>query len=302
MTLASESSSAVFVGNGTATIYPISFLFYDSAHLVVTINGVTKTEGAHYAVFGAGAGDGEVWFTTAPAVDAAIVISRNVPLLQQTDLSTQGTVLPESIEKQFDLDVMMAQEVRRTTTALAAAVATAQTQVASAAATATAAAATAATFDGRVTTAQTDATTGIAAAAAAATAAANAATAAVAAATATHTAVAAGYVTGWESHPSYPAGYTRAADGRIELYGAARRPSAGDIFVHTTFLPNTPQNCRPATNKPFLVQVVNGGGIQVGTLTVGSDGSLTVDALSPNFFASSVVAYLNGVSFYPVGS
>ena len=120
MTVPSDVNKHIYAGNGVTRVWPYSFLLYDAAHLQVwvkrgeedavqlsggfTLNELEKT--VTYPPEGTG---------EAPlSAEDQIIIMRVVPVLQLLDLLNQGEFFAEDIETQFDLIVMMIQQITET--------------------------------------------------------------------------------------------------------------------------------------------------------------------------------------------
>lgn len=124
MTVPSETSSTAYTGNAVTTAFPTVFRFIRNVDIVVKLTPsggaeVIQTEGAHYTLTGATLdGGGTVTFLTAPPLDAAVVIERDVPFTQTTSYRTQGSFAPAVHEESFDYSVFRDQELARRVTAL----------------------------------------------------------------------------------------------------------------------------------------------------------------------------------------
>ena len=120
MTVPSDVNKHIYAGNGVTRVWPYTFLLYDASHLQVwvkrgeeesvqlsggfTLNELEKT--VTYPPEGAG---------EAPlSADDQIIIMRVVPVLQSTELENQGEFFAKTIEMQFDLIVMMIQQIAET--------------------------------------------------------------------------------------------------------------------------------------------------------------------------------------------
>ena len=120
MTVASDVNKHGYAGNGVTRVWPYTFLLYDAAHLQVWVKhgeedpvmlerGYVLNEAEHTVTYPPD-GTGE-----APLPDGdQIVIMRVVPVLQLLDLLNQGEFFAEDIERNFDLLVMMIQQVCET--------------------------------------------------------------------------------------------------------------------------------------------------------------------------------------------
>ena len=121
MTVPIETSRVTYTGNGVTTAFPTAFYFQASAQVRVRVTPLgdvetVLTEGVHYTVTtptrGSGSG-GTVNFLAAPAVDTAVVIERDVSLVQLAALRTVGTFEPEVHEDALDYVMLAIQEVKR---------------------------------------------------------------------------------------------------------------------------------------------------------------------------------------------
>lgn len=120
MTLSTTARSVTQVGNGVTTEWPFSFKVLDADHLVVQVidisaGSTTTLSTSDYSVAGIGdASGGTVTYplTGSPLTsDDRIVITRTVPYLQELDIQNQEGFFPEVVEDQFDLIVMMVQQI-----------------------------------------------------------------------------------------------------------------------------------------------------------------------------------------------
>ena len=119
MTVLSDYSPAVGLGNGVTTVFPCGWRCLDSSHLIVTkyidIAGaatpVVFTEDVDYTVQNAGtADDAQVTLTGALAFGDGLRIERETSLLQEVDLRPQGPYEADTIEEMFDRRAMIDQE------------------------------------------------------------------------------------------------------------------------------------------------------------------------------------------------
>lgn len=115
MTVPHETSSNLYTANGVTTQFPFTFLVYDQAHLRVwTRVGDVETEvsNGNYSVSGIGNGQGgTVEFLEAPAGGTRILIERDVPLVQESEVPNFGGFAQKSLEFTDDRSVMMAQQL-----------------------------------------------------------------------------------------------------------------------------------------------------------------------------------------------
>lgn len=114
MTLATTTSRVSYAGNGTAGPFAYTWKVFSDSDLKVYVDDILKTKTTHYTVSGVGvAGGGNVTFTAGnfPAVSAEVVIYRDQPLVQETDLIANGQIPAESLETQLDKIVMQIQTI-----------------------------------------------------------------------------------------------------------------------------------------------------------------------------------------------
>jgi hypothetical protein len=125
MTVSSSTSDTRYSGNGSTTAFASGFTFYGAASLRVSIivnatNVETvKTLTTHYTVTGGNGATGTITMLTAPATGETLVIKREEPYTQLTDL-LEGDPLPANIlESTYDKLAMQIQQVyRRTLTSI----------------------------------------------------------------------------------------------------------------------------------------------------------------------------------------
>jgi hypothetical protein len=116
MTVSTARNTYTYTGDGVTVTFEVSDIFYDTSHIIVKVDDVTQTENTHYTVTGEGLeAGGSVVFSTAPASNASIVIQRIVPYVQSTDFENFDGNPADVTEKQFDLNVMMAQQISEQT-------------------------------------------------------------------------------------------------------------------------------------------------------------------------------------------
>ena len=113
MTVSTTTNVSSSAGNGVTTAFSFNHIFYDEDHLVVTVDGITKTISTDYTVSGeANPAGGTVTFLSAPANGTEVVITRTVPYSQDTDFEDFDGNPSDVTEKQFDLCVMMSQQLK----------------------------------------------------------------------------------------------------------------------------------------------------------------------------------------------
>ena len=114
MTVSSTNNkSGPYTGNGVTTVFARTFLVTTEAMLKVyqTVDGVTSEVTTGITKDGIGSVSGDVTFSTAPETGVEITLIREVNLTQESDYSNQGTVPPENIEDDLDLQVMQMQDL-----------------------------------------------------------------------------------------------------------------------------------------------------------------------------------------------
>lgn len=112
MTISTSVNTKTYTGDNVTDTFSFPYLFYDNSHMVVKVDGATKTLNTDYTLTGVGeSAGGSVIFTAAPATGASIVIQRVVPYTQETDLENFDGNPADVTEKQFDLNVMIDQQL-----------------------------------------------------------------------------------------------------------------------------------------------------------------------------------------------
>ena len=120
MTVPSDVNKHIYAGNGVTRVWPYTFLLYDASHLQVWVKrgdeesvllerGYVLNEQEKTVTYPP-EGTGEAPLSS----EDQIIIMRVVPVLQLLDLLNQGEFFAEDIETQFDLIVMMIQQITET--------------------------------------------------------------------------------------------------------------------------------------------------------------------------------------------
>ena len=109
MTVSSEDNAVITADNRVTTIFSFPRIFYDADHIVVSLDSVEQSSG--YSVSGTGTTSGSVTFSTAPTSGQVVRIERVVPFKQDTDFEDFDGNPSDVTEKQFDLVVMMSQQL-----------------------------------------------------------------------------------------------------------------------------------------------------------------------------------------------
>lgn len=112
MTVAAGVFRRIYPGTGTATLFPFDWKIYSASDIAVYLTNpsseLLQVLNTDYTVEGVGSENGgNVVFNIAPTSDFDIVIIPSVTIEQQTDLRNQGRFYPETLERQFDLNVQM---------------------------------------------------------------------------------------------------------------------------------------------------------------------------------------------------
>jgi hypothetical protein len=120
MTVSSSTSRVSYSGNGSTVAFAVPFYFLANTQLLVVLRSSTGVEttqvlGTNYTVTGAGVSTGgTVTMTVAPASGTTLVISRNVPLTQETDLQPNDRLPAETLEQSIDKLTMITQQLDET--------------------------------------------------------------------------------------------------------------------------------------------------------------------------------------------
>lgn len=107
MTITSDLVRVTHVGNGVTTLFSTGAIDYrDPTHLRVTVNGVLQSLNTQYTLSPAG-----VTFSVAPANNAAIAFTREVPLAQPDQFRAGAPLAADRVERRFDEAVMALQQI-----------------------------------------------------------------------------------------------------------------------------------------------------------------------------------------------
>ena len=111
MTVSTNDNKIIYAGNGTTVTFPVPFLFYDDAHVVVrTKKDETVTDcvrGVDYSIAGAGDDNGgTVTFFAAPDDGTQVSILREVPFVQNTRYLDGDPMPAELLERNLDVLTM----------------------------------------------------------------------------------------------------------------------------------------------------------------------------------------------------
>lgn len=117
MTVSTNDNKIIYAGNGTTVTFPVPFLFYDDAHVVVrTKKDETVTDcvrGVDYSIAGAGDDNGgTVTFFAAPDDGTQVSILREVPFVQNTQYLDGDPMPAELLERNLDVLTMQTQQLK----------------------------------------------------------------------------------------------------------------------------------------------------------------------------------------------
>ena len=121
MTVSSSTARVNYSGNGVTVAFAVPFYFLSNSHLAVTLRSSTGVEtpqvlNTDYTVTGAGVlTGGTVTMTVAPASGATLVIVRDVPFTQETDLQPNDRLPAETLEQSIDKLTMITQQIDEAT-------------------------------------------------------------------------------------------------------------------------------------------------------------------------------------------
>lgn len=119
MSFSTTNTTDDYSGDGATLAFTVTFALVDGLaatkdHIEVYSDGAKKTRGTDYTVTlnadQAASPGGTVTYVTAPATDVKVHLRRRVPVTQPTVYPTTGTFPAKTVEKDFDLRVMAAQE------------------------------------------------------------------------------------------------------------------------------------------------------------------------------------------------
>ncbi len=116
MTVSTELSHEEYVGNGITTDFDFRFRIFESRHLIVVVadndgNETTLKNGTDYTIVGAGSYHGGKVVLNKPLAQGwKILLERDLPVVQETDLRNQGKFFAEVHEDAFDYLTMLIQK------------------------------------------------------------------------------------------------------------------------------------------------------------------------------------------------
>lgn len=116
MTVSTELSHEEYVGNGVTTDFDFRFRIFEGKHLIVVVadsdgNETTLKNGTDYTIVGVGSYHGGKVVLNKPLVKGwKILLERDLPVVQETDLRNQGKFFAEVHEDAFDYLTMLIQK------------------------------------------------------------------------------------------------------------------------------------------------------------------------------------------------
>lgn len=119
MTVSTETASVSYAGNGVTVTWAVPYYILESSHVRVTLRSSAggesiKTLTTDYTVANAGTNPSTATVTAVsfiPATGETILIDRDVPATQETDLAENDSLPAETVERVFDKLTMLYQQV-----------------------------------------------------------------------------------------------------------------------------------------------------------------------------------------------
>lgn len=114
MPVTNQDPIVEYIANGTTVAFNYTFRIMDASHLKVYEDGVEITTG--FTISGVGdAGGGTVTYSAAPAQGVTVRLERVTSIVRNNDYITAGSFTADSLDDDFDTDVMMIQDLSRKT-------------------------------------------------------------------------------------------------------------------------------------------------------------------------------------------
>ncbi|CNK23667.1 Tail fiber [Yersinia frederiksenii] len=116
MTVSTEINHEEFIGNGITTVFPYRFRILKASNMVVVtvdLSGVERVLvlDTDFSISGAGAyAGGNVTLSSPLPSGWGLILTRELPAVQETDLRNQGTFFAETHENAFDYLTMLIQQ------------------------------------------------------------------------------------------------------------------------------------------------------------------------------------------------
>lgn len=118
MTISNEYAPLVYDGNGVTTLFPITFVFYNSSEILATRRQISTGVDAplaittDFTVSGGAGSTGSLTALVAPTLDQKIIIERALPYKQEANFSENTAFPAETLETALDKSVIMAQQTK----------------------------------------------------------------------------------------------------------------------------------------------------------------------------------------------
>lgn len=110
MTVLDQTSENSFVADGIVVTFAFTFRILENAHLIVTVDGVLKTEITHYTIANLTNIGGDVVFGTAPLNNEVVLVFRSVTKSQEVDYTPYDAFPAETHERALDKLTMISQD------------------------------------------------------------------------------------------------------------------------------------------------------------------------------------------------
>lgn len=124
MTLTNTTVRADYDGDGSQTVFPVNFVFWDKDDLRVVLRGTDGTEtiwtrATQYSVTGGDGSEGSITVSTSPTdftpqIGEKLTILSNVPNVQNTSLPLGGEFPSSTVERELDQTVRRIQQLGET--------------------------------------------------------------------------------------------------------------------------------------------------------------------------------------------
>lgn len=116
LTIPAGTPRVSYTANGSTDTFPVTFPFFDTADVLVYVDEVLQSSG--YTVTGTAADggyqDGNVVFTSYPAADAEVVLTRVIAIARTADFAYPSAVLPiADLNTEFDKVYALLQDLSR---------------------------------------------------------------------------------------------------------------------------------------------------------------------------------------------
>jgi hypothetical protein len=111
MTVSTLTFYKTYVAAAAQTIFPYDFLILEASHLKAYVNGAAKVFGVDYTVSGAGSlAGGNLTFVVGLSEGDAVMLRRETPRTQATDLEAAQQFYESALEAMADKLTLIAQE------------------------------------------------------------------------------------------------------------------------------------------------------------------------------------------------